>query len=234
VIFRRRKGAHVGPRTPADEPIEEPPAPTTHRERVGPWDSDEREVDTDDAGAVDLGGMIVTGRPGLELRLQSDQATGSVSAAMLVGKTGAVELRVFAASRGGGIWDDIRREIAAEASNRGGTATETDGSYGPELRLKVPVQASGGRSGTQTSRIVGVEGPRWLLRATYLGDAATQPDPDGPLESAVRDVVVVRGSMAMAPREPIPLRLPPGATPAPGADDAGADDPGADDPGDDV
>jgi Protein of unknown function (DUF3710) len=63
------------------------------------------------------------------------------------------------------------------------------------------------------------------LRATYLGTAATESDPDGPLESAVRDVVVVRGGVAMAPREPIPLRLPPGAGPAPGGDGPGADDP---------
>jgi hypothetical protein len=217
VIFRRRKGAHVGPRTPADEP-EEPSEPLTHREQVGPWDADERDVDTEATGTVDLGGMIVTGRPGLELRLQTDQATGAVGAAMLVGANGAVELRAFAASRSGGIWDDIRREIAAEASNRGGTATESEGPYGAELRVKVPIKAADGRSGTQTSRIVGIEGPRWLLRATYLGTAATESDPDGPLESAVRDVVVVRGGVAMAPREPIPLRMPPGAGPAPDSD----------------
>jgi Protein of unknown function (DUF3710) len=219
-MFRRRKGAHAGPpRRAQDEPVEEEaPAeetrlPATHRERVGPWDSGEREVDTDDARVVDLGGMIVTGRPNLELRLQTDQASGAVGAAMLVGPDAAVELRVFASSRSGGIWDDIRREIAAEASNRGGTATEAEGAYGPELRLKVPVRTPEGRNATQTSRIVGIEGPRWLLRATYLGAAATTPDPEGPLESAVRDVVVVRGGIAMAPREPIPLRMPPGTTP---------------------
>jgi Protein of unknown function (DUF3710) len=225
VIFRRRKGAHVGPSRPAEEPVEEPaeeapPAPTTHRERVGPWDADEREVDTDDGRVIDLGGLIVTGRPTLELRLQTDQASGAVGAAMLVGKDGAVELRAFASSRSGGIWDEIRREIAAEASNRGGTATESDGPYGTELRLKVPVKTPEGRNATQTSRIVGIEGPRWLLRATYLGNAATQADPDGPLESAVRDVVVVRGGVAMAPREPIPLRMPPGVAPeSPGEGD---------------
>ena len=211
-MFRRRKGAHVGPSRPAEEePVEEKRAPATHRERVGPWDADEREVDTEDGRIVDLGGLIITGRPNLELRLQTDQASGAVGAAMLVGKDGAVELRAFAASRSGGVWDDIRREIAAEASNRGGTATEADGPYGPELRLKVPVQTPDGRNATQTSRIVGIEGPRWLLRVTYLGNAATTPNPDGPLESAVRDVVVVRGGVAMAPREMIPLRMPPGA-----------------------
>jgi Protein of unknown function (DUF3710) len=213
VIFRRRKGSHVRPADAVEDDLDESTAPTTHRERVGPWDADEREVDTDDANTIDLGGLIVTGRPGLELRLQTDQASGAVGAAMLVGQDGAVELRVFAASRTGGMWDDIRREIAAEASNRGGTATEAEGPYGPELRVKVPVKGADGRQGTQTSRIVGIEGPRWMLRATYLGDAATQSDPDGPLESAVRDLVVVRGGAAMPPREPIPLRLPPGAEP---------------------
>jgi hypothetical protein len=214
VIFRRRKGAHVRPDGAAEDDFEESTAPTTHRERVGPWDADEREVDTQDENAIDLGGLIITGRPGLELRLQTDQATGAVGAAMLVSQDGAVELRVFAASRSGGMWDDIRREIAAEASNRGGTATEAEGPYGPELRVKVPIKTAEGRQGTQTSRIVGIEGPRWLLRATYLGDAATESDPDGLLESAVRDVIVVRGGAAMPPREPIPLRLPPGAGPA--------------------
>jgi Protein of unknown function (DUF3710) len=216
-MFRRRKGAHAGPpRRAQDEPVEEEerPEPTTHRERVGPWDAGERDVDTEDDRVVDLGGLIITGRPNLELRLQTDQASGAVGAAMLVSQDGAVELRVFASSRSGGIWDDIRREIAAEASNRGGTATEADGPYGTELRLKVPVKTPEGRNATQTSRIVGIDGPRWMLRATYLGNAATTLDPDGPLESAVRDLVVVRGGVAMAPREAIPLRMPPGAAAA--------------------
>jgi Protein of unknown function (DUF3710) len=224
VIFRRRKGAHVQPPgEEVEEELDEPSVPVTYREQAGPWDADEREVDPDDPSTVDLGGLIITGRPELELRLQTDQASGAVGAVMLVSKAGAVELRAFAASRSGGAWDEIRREIAAEASNRGGTATETDGPYGPELRVKVPVKTAEGRNATQTSRIVGIEGPRWLLRATYLGQAAGDPNPDDPLELAVRDVVVVRGGEAMAPREPIPLRLPHGAAPD-GPAEAGGDD----------
>jgi Protein of unknown function (DUF3710) len=227
VIFRRRKGEHVRPpdeEVEADDELEEPSISATYREQGGPWDADEVEVDPDDPATVDLGGLVITGRPELELRLQTDQATGTVGAAMLVSQAGAVELRAFAASRSGGVWDDIRREIAAEASNRGGTATETDGPYGPELRVKVPVKTQDGRNTTQNSRIVGIEGPRWLLRATYLGQAAGDPNPDDPLELAVRDVVVVRGGMAMAPREPIPLRLPPGATPEDPAEAEAGDD----------
>jgi Protein of unknown function (DUF3710) len=220
VIFRRRKGSRLRPPDKVDEEPAEEPEPTTYREQAGPWDADERQVDLEDPSTIDLGGLIIIGRPELELRLQSDQATGAVGAAMLVSKDGAVELRAFAASRAGGAWDDIRREIAAEASNRGGTATETEGPYGPELRVKVPVKTQDGRNATQTTRIVGIEGPRWLLRATYLGRASGDVPADDPLELAVRDVVVVRGGAAMAPREPIPLRLPPGATPEDPADES--------------
>jgi hypothetical protein len=58
---------------------------------------------------------------------------------------------------------------------------------------------------------VGIDGPRWLLRATYLGQPAIEPSDAHLLESAVRDLVVVRGQEAMPPREMLPLRLPPTA-----------------------
>ena len=157
---------------------------------------------------VDLGGLLVLPAPGVELRLQADQANGVVSSALLATSDAAVELRAFAAPKSGGLWDEVRREIAAEATRQGGTATESEGSYGPELRLQVPVRTPDGRNARQISRIVGVEGPRWFLRGTFLGTAATDPDPDGPLEQAFAQVVVVRGQLAMPPRDALPLRLP--------------------------
>jgi hypothetical protein len=87
-----------------------------------------------------------------------------------------------------------------------------------------PVKTPEGQAATQTSRIVGIEGPRWLLRATYLGRPAANPDLEHVLESAVRDVIVVRGQEAMPPREQLPLRLPPIARRADGGDEAEADD----------
>jgi hypothetical protein len=95
----------------------------------------------------------------------------------------------------------------------GGTVSERDGEYGAELAVVLLVALDDGRQATQPSRIVGVAGPRWLLRATFLGRPAVQPDPEGLLESALRDVVVVRGSEPMSPREALPLRLPSDAQP---------------------
>lgn len=211
-MFRRRKPTESDDDLPGlDGPSDDAAAAHDRRSEVGPWDISERPPDTDDPRVIDLGGMLVTGRAGLELRLQTDPGTQAIVAVMLVSQDGAVELRAFAAGRTTGVWDDIRRDVAAEAARLGGTATETQGEYGPELRVVVPLQAPDGTSVTQTSRVVGIEGPRWMVRATFLGAPATAPDPEHVLTSALRDVVVVRGQEAMAPREPLPLRLPPNA-----------------------
>jgi hypothetical protein len=76
-----------------------------------------------------------------------------------------------------------------------------DGPFGPELRIRVPVTLPDGEAGFQPSRILGIEGPRWMLRATFLGQEALEPDDDGLLMQALRDVIVVRGDEPMAPRE---------------------------------
>jgi hypothetical protein len=192
----------------------------------GPYDASEVRED-DGVQRVDLGGLLVVPAVDVELRLQADEATGTVSSVMLATEGAALELRPFAAPKSGGLWDEVRPEIVAEATRKGGTATETEGEHGPELRLQVPVRTPEGRNALQVSRIVGVEGPRWFLRGTFLGSAATEPNQDGPLERAFRDVVVVRGQMAMPPRDALPLRLPPEAKPPePGPSEPGSSVPG--------
>ena len=79
----------------------------------------------------------------MELRLQVDEESGEVIAAVLVAEEGALELRAFAASRGGGAWDELRPRIAAETARMGGTATEQEGSFGTELLCHVPVEDDG-------------------------------------------------------------------------------------------
>jgi hypothetical protein len=232
VIFRRKrdKGQHASGDDDAlfeefddgDDPADEVDELDQARPR-GPWDRSETNADADGTGYIDLGGLIVRGHPGLELRLQVDEQAQEVSSVLLAGPESGVELRAFAAPRYDGIWDEVRQDIAAEATKRGGTATERDGEFGVELTLVVPIQAPDGKQATQTSRIVGVDGPRWLLRGTFLGKSATQPDPDGAVESAFRDVIVVRGSAPMAPRDLIPMTVPQ-MQPEDGEAAAGAED----------
>jgi Protein of unknown function (DUF3710) len=209
VIFRRK-----GKDDAVDETVDTAPDPDEAVADSGPFDS--AEVDTAELEADDrihLGGLVITGLPGMELRLQVDEQTNEVQAVLMVLEDSALELRAFAAPKTSGIWSDVRREIAAEATRMGGTATEGDGAFGPDLTLVVPVEGPDGQMFSQTSRVVGVDGPRWLLRGTLLGRAAVEAEAALPLEESFRRVVVVRGSEPMAPREPLSLTLPAGAQP---------------------
>ena len=192
----------------ADASPEQPPEVTGVRAR-GPWDVDEVTLDEDDPGKLDLGSLVVTPREGLDLQLQVDEQTGQVVAVVMAGEQGALELRAFAAPRNGDIWPDVRQQIAAEVARRGGTATEGEGPYGPELRVVLNVTTPDGRTGQQPSRVFGIPGPRWLLRATLFGQPALDPADDGLVESALRDVIVRRGGEPHAPGEALPLTVPP-------------------------
>ncbi len=219
--FRRKKTevdeVDVASAEASPEPAAAPAqAPAEAVRANGPWDDSEVDLVEGTPGKVDLGSLVVTPREGVELQLQVDEQHGHVVAVLLAGPEGAVELRPFAAPRNGEIWEDVRHQIAAEVSRRGGTATEAEGPWGTELRVVVSVTTPDGQSGTQPSRVFGIAGPRWLLRATFFGRPALEPDESGPIESALRDVVVRRGTEPFAPGEALPLRVPPEATPAQG------------------
>jgi len=171
----------------------------------GPWDVSERP---DGDGYVDLGGIRLRGRDGMELRLELDESTGAVSSATVHLGRSAVQLQAFAAPRSDGIWDEIRAEIVAGIQRQGGHADEVPGPFGRELIARIPARSPDGRTGHTPARFAGVDGPRWFLRAVFHGDAVHKQEAAQELEDVVREIVVVRGPEAMAPRELLPLRLP--------------------------
>ena len=149
--------------------------------RTGPFDAD--DLPDDGVERVDLGSLLIAPEEGRELRLQVDEASGQVQSVMLAGSDGALEIRAFAAPRNGDLWSEVRPQIAAEMSQRGGTAV-------------------------QPSRIVGINGPRWLLRATLLGQPALEVDDDSAWLDSLEQVAVRRGVHALPVGEPLPLVLP--------------------------
>jgi|SRR5471030_300805 len=72
----------------------------------------------------------------------------------------------------------------------------------------MPGQGPDGRTVFSPARFVGVDGPRWFLRAVLSGRAAIDEDAASALLDVVRSTVVVRGDEAMAPRELLALKLP--------------------------
>lgn len=217
---RRRSGSGDGEgeettveETEASAPAaDEPPARTRDTPEEGPYDV--AEVDLEERQLVDLGSLLLEPAEGVELRLQVEEDTGNVAAVLLVDEEGALELRPFAASRGGEAWEELRPRIAAETQRMGGTATEQEGPFGTELLCLVPLATAEGETATQASRFVGHVGPTWLLRSNLMGNPAVDPEKAGRWDDLIRRVVVRRGTEAMPPGSPLPLVLPPDARPA--------------------
>jgi hypothetical protein len=186
----------------ADPPV--PSRPAVSR-GGGPFDRSEVEGLQ---GRLDLGALWLTGSPGMELRLEVEQESQGVVGVTAVLGESAVQLQAFAAPRSEGIWDEIRREIAASITSQGGTADEASGPFGVELQARMPGQGPDGRTVFSPARFVGVDGPRWFLRAVLSGRAAIDEEAASALLDVVRGTVVVRGDEAMAPRELLALKLP--------------------------
>jgi hypothetical protein len=200
-VFRRRRRAE--PKTSAAEQADTAAsAEETPARDSGPWDADEPHPERE---RVDLGGLRLPVDPGFEVQLNvaGDQIIGAV---VMVNES-ALQVHAFAAPKRSGIWDEVRAELAAGVKGAGGTAEEREGPFGIELAAQVPVEGQA----TQAVRYLGVDGPRWFLRAVISGRAAVDAAAAETLENVVRDIVVVRGDQPMAPKEPIELRLPPEA-----------------------
>ena len=182
------------------------PDSTVDRLADGPLDSEELLPD-DGVDRVDLGSLLIAPEPDRELRLQVDEASGTVQAVVIAGPDGALELRAFAAPRNGDLWSEVRPQIAAEVAQAGGTATEREGRWGTELVCEV--RQRGGAS--QVTRLIGINGPRWMLRCSLLGAGATKPDDSAHWEDSIRKVTVHRGPQAMPVGEALAIVMPPQA-----------------------
>ena len=113
---------------------------------------------------------------------------------------GAIEIVPFAAPKTLGLWDDMSDELLD--ANK--SAKVQEGRFGDEVMLPVAVKGK-----TMMTRIVGVDGPRWLLRGIFTGDAADgESDNKKALEDYFAQIIVRRGDAPLAPRDIIPI-LPP-------------------------
>lgn len=174
----------------------------------GPYDS--ASAPTRDE--MDFGSLRLVPTEDIELRLDVDETSQTLTGMTAVfgeAGTSAVQLQVFAAPKTTGVWYGIRREIAEAIVAGGGTAEEVDGPLDTELHVRMPSQGPDGRTTFSPARFVGVDGPRWFLRAVLSGDAAIDDEAASRAMEFVRTVVVHRGSDPRAPRELLELTLPP-------------------------
>jgi hypothetical protein len=177
---------------------------------TGPFD---RSVVEDDGEYLNLGSIWLKGQQGLELRLEVNEQEQQITGVTAVLGESAVQLQVFAAPRTEGVWIDIRNEIAASITDSGGTAEVRTGDFGEELLTRMPQNGPDGRTVFMPARFIGIDGPRWFLRAVVSGRAAIEPEAAAGVHDLIRTTVIDRGDEARPPRELLPLRLPEASQP---------------------
>lgn len=159
---------------------------------------------------IDLGGIKLLPREGLNLRLEVEEQSKRIVAVGLDYADSSLQVQPFAAPRTGGLWDETRVQLRDQVKAQGGRVEEREGPLGKELLAEVPATAAEG-SGLRLARFIGIDGPRWFLRGVIGGAGASDPDAAAKVEDLFRSIVVVRGGSPMPPRDLIPLKMP--ATP---------------------
>jgi hypothetical protein len=176
-----------------------------HERSAGPWDGSGGYPEGE---RIDFGSLLVPVRDGCDVQVLVSEEEG-ISIAVVCAES-ALQLQPFAAPRSSGLWHEVLPEIAEEVAKAGGSSTEQDGPFGPELLATVSPQQPAGEPEVppQPIRFLGADGPRWFLRGLISGPAAVDASLAEPLEDVFADVVVVRGEHAEPPRKPLDIRLP--------------------------
>lgn len=180
------------------EPVEK--SAPDDRNEAGPLDESEAPV----RPYIDLGGLRIVPRKGMQMRLEVEERSKRVVAATLQVGESAVQLQGFAAPRSEGIWQPVREVLTASLKKQGATVTEQEGALGTELRAEIPA----GDKGKRKVRILGVDGPRWMLQGLITGKAGADEEEYERMVEVFRATVVVRGQQPMPPRDLLPLKAP--------------------------
>ncbi|GAB2701269.1 DUF3710 domain-containing protein [Microbacterium marinum] len=182
-----------------------PKSAPADRADAGPFDESEANAVRP---YIDLGGVKVLPREGLNLRLEVEEQTKRIVAVGLDYAGSTLQVQPFAAPRSSGLWEETREQIREQIRQQGGRVEEREGPLGPELLAEVPVVGAEGDAGKRLARFVGVDGPRWFLRGVIGGAAAGNLEAAAQIEDLFRSLVVVRGNTPMPPRDLIPLKMP--------------------------
>lgn len=171
----------------------------------GPWDIADEKV-PDLSTYIDFGSIRILYLQGIELRVKKQRESNQVLGITVTYKSSSVEVEAFAAPKTEGIWSEVRADLLKGNAD----AREVNGVFGKEIILPVKVEDK-----TVDTRIVGVDGPRWMLRGVFssvaAGDSSVAGDSKKASDEAVllnkwfSDIVVDRGSEPLAPRDMIPM-----------------------------
>jgi hypothetical protein len=162
----------------------------------GPYD--EADVPDDGLARLDLGSVKLPLPPDAQVQVEMDPE-GPLRAVHVLTPNGRFTIGAYAAPRSADLWPEISRELAEQLHGDGARVRRENGEWGTELVAFV---------NDVLLRFVGVDGPRWMLRAVSAGAKETSAKAAEELRDIVRGTVVIRGDQPMPVRTPLPFELP--------------------------
>ncbi|MEU3262487.1 DUF3710 domain-containing protein [Streptomyces bacillaris] len=169
---------------------------------LGPWDIS--EIDIEDLDLVDMGGIMVPSAPGMScLPVEVD---GEILAATLVQGDTALQLQAFNANSVT-VWNAVRADMISKMRAQGNSAETWVDRAGIEIRATISVVTEPGVIGAREIRVLGSDGPGWMLRAVVSGAGAAAGGDDGWAYKTFLGAVVVPGALSRR-GDVIPLSTP--------------------------
>ncbi|KSU66939.1 DUF3710 domain-containing protein [Arthrobacter sp. NIO-1057] len=200
MIFKRKKSKEQ------EAPVEPTETDASATEsKGGPYDIKDVE-DTNEY--LDFGSILIKPVSGLKVRMDVEESNKRVIAVSLEIAESRVQLMAFSSSKSESLWPGIRDKIKSDITAQNGEIFKRDGEHGEELLAKVPQQLPDGRAGHVALRFVGIDGPRWFLRAVIGGNAISNEEAAATVDGILREVVVNRGDKPLPPAELLPLSVP--------------------------
>mgnify|MGYP002716369855 CR=1 FL=1 len=160
---------------------------------------------------LDMGTAWSPASPANEVYEGRDRKTGAVTAVNILLGDSNLQLQAYAAPLSGGLWEDIRSGLVEGLERSGSHGAVVDGPLGPEIHARMPrtgqLGADQARAKTAPVRFIGIDGPRWFLRAVISGPAAVDREKAGLMYALLKATVVHRDEVPREPRSLLPLHL---------------------------
>ncbi|WP_278755507.1 DUF3710 domain-containing protein [Corynebacterium stationis] len=170
---------------------------------MGPFDGDSVDIETFDfsefsTGILDLKSMKIP----LPKRSQVQVEMGAQGPKMLhiITEFGRITPVAFAAPRSTGQWESSVNELVENIQRDGMPTQLEEGPWGTEIAAQ---NANG------MIRIIGIEGPRWLLRLTLAAPTGKEEDLTELAREVASRVFVYRGDDPILAGNSLPVTMPP-------------------------
>ena len=169
----------------------------------GPFDESDGTItglldpDGEGLGILDFGAYAFVPPVNTQLQIESSEEQNLV-VHVLSGQSN-ITIDAYAAPKTGGQWRFVASELADGLRNQGAKVSIQDGPLGREVI---------GSAAESVIRFIGVDGPRWMLRAVIVSSPAEAEQSAEIARTMLSHTVVRRGTNPMPARTPIPLVLP--------------------------